>query len=936
MADHEDQPTLDHQPPAEPVAEKPPAADSLSPRQLPDPRTAPAARLLGRYLLLRELGRGGMGVVFEAYDPQLDRKVALKLLRPDQAVGARGGARSARLIREAQALARLSHPNVIQVYDAGRVGDRVFLAIELVSGSTLADWLDLRRRPWRQVLDVFLAAGRGLAAAHAAGLVHRDFKPANVLLADDGRPRVLDFGIARPAAGAAARDEEEDAEAPGAPLVPGRNLLDTPITRRGTIVGTIGYLAPELVAQGEADARSDQFSFCVSLHEALYGQQPFAGDTIAALADAAATGRIAPPPSDVAVPLWLRRIVLRGLRAEPSARYPSMAALLDDLAYDRTAAWRRRSLFAGAALAALIVPAVAAYWNRQRTAACSGAERELAGVWDAGVRNAGERAFTATGKAYAQTAWERSAAALDAYAAAWSRMHQEACQATLRGEQSRELLDRRMACLGQRRKELGALARLLTSADAAIVERAVPAASELPGLAACADVAALTATLPPPAGETALRVAELEEELAEARALWAAGRFAPGLARAGEIASAAAAADHPPLLAEALRLRALLEDATGKSEEAEGTLFAALAAASRGGHDALTAQAWSDLTLVAGWRGHRVDEGLRWAEMARAAILRLGGDAELEADLDAHLCLLYLRRGEGDEALERGLSALRTYRQLHGPDHPSVGRTLNRLGNVYYEIGRFPEARHAYEQALEHTRRTLGDEHPTMAVRLGNLAVALDVLGELDEAARLYQRALEIELVALGPDHPNVALSYGNLGVLAARRGRFEEALALHRRALAIHQAALGPDHADTAVSLANVGDALGGLGRHQEALAAHVRALAALEATHGPDDDWTAAARSGSGRDLLALGRPAEALPHLERAVSALATTNADPLALADSRFALARALWETGGDRQRARALARAALEAYAAATVAEAADRAAVAAWLAARGG
>ena len=268
---------------------------------------------LGRYVVTGTLGSGGMGDVYEAHDPDLDRKVAIKLLHARSS--------SLRLVREARALARLAHPNVVAVHDVGTFEGRSFVAMELVDGTTLRAWMDERPRPWREVLDMFSHAGQGLAAAHAAGLVHRDFKPENVMIGRDGRVRVLDFGIV----GSAPTDGEEVAFA-AAGADPDR------MTVEGGIMGTPAYMAPEQFRSEEVDARADQFGFCVALWEALHAARPFAGDNLRALTHWVLTGTIEEPPPGRAAPSWLRRLLVRGLSVDKEARYPSMDALLADAA----------------------------------------------------------------------------------------------------------------------------------------------------------------------------------------------------------------------------------------------------------------------------------------------------------------------------------------------------------------------------------------------------------------------------------------------------------------------------------------------------------------------------------------------------------------------------------------------------------------------------
>ncbi|MFL6197021.1 MAG: serine/threonine-protein kinase, partial [Thermoanaerobaculia bacterium] len=397
-------------------APAPPATDSAADFE--------RGRAIGRYVILDRVGSGGMGVVYAAYDPELDRRIALKFLRLDRAARDPEAARL-RLLREAQAIARLSHPNVVSVYDAGSFGAQVFVAMELVPGRTLRQWLQEAKPSWREVLDRFRLAGRGLAAAHAAGLVHRDFKPDNVLLGEDGRVRVADFGLARPAG---------TAELPISESGSG-GVLDSPITDWGVHLGTPAYMAPEQLQGRQADARSDQFSFCVSLYEALYGERPFPG--------VAAGEAVREAPAGTRVPGWLRQILLRGLRTDPAARYPSMDALLRELERD-PAATRRRWLAAAAVV--LVTGALFSglgYFQARRARLCGGGEEKLAGVWDAGRKQAVHAAFLAVGTPMADAAWRTVEPMLDRYTGSWIKMRRDACEATrVRGEQSEDLLDR--------------------------------------------------------------------------------------------------------------------------------------------------------------------------------------------------------------------------------------------------------------------------------------------------------------------------------------------------------------------------------------------------------------------------------------------------------------------------------------------------------------
>ncbi len=292
---------------------------------------APVRKIaVGRYEVVGELGTGGMGVVYRARDPELDRDVAIKLLRPSGSQHDPSTARS-RLVREARAMARLTHPNVATVHEVGEFEDQVYVAMEYVEGRTLTQWLDQTQRDWREIVEMYVQAGRGLAGAHDKGVVHRDFKPDNVMVSSDGRVLVLDFGLAR---------SNSDAEEQSRPVEVDED--DPSLTLTGALVGTPAYMSPELYAGEPADARSDQFAFAVGLWEAVYRQRPFHGDSLASLAQAVMDGSIREPIGAGPRPAWLRRVLERALSVSADDRYPTLHAMLADLEAGLAPKWHER------------------------------------------------------------------------------------------------------------------------------------------------------------------------------------------------------------------------------------------------------------------------------------------------------------------------------------------------------------------------------------------------------------------------------------------------------------------------------------------------------------------------------------------------------------------------------------------------------------------
>ncbi len=472
-----------------------------------------AGEKIGRFRLLDRIGQGGMGVVYSAFDSELDRRVAVKLIRSAQP----NPAERARMLREARAMARLSHPNVVTVFEAGTMGDEVFVAMEYVKGPTLRAWARDSARAWREVLAVYVEAANGLAAAHAAGLVHRDFKPDNVLVGPDRRPRVLDFGLARPptqtdrAASSSCMPVSESgiysADHTASIRIP-RHV----VTQTGAVLGTPGYMAPEQIAGRRLDHRSDQFAFCVSLYEALYGARPFHGATVAELFTRVAVGNFDPPPPDSRVPGWLRSVLLRGLQPDPEDRWPSMEQLIVQLRSDPARRWRRGA----AAVVGICVLSIAVWGGTllagHEAVVCSDAARHLGDVW-------GETRRVELTDTLPTETIRAVMPVIERYADSWIDAHTEACEATrVHGEQSSEMLDRRMHCLTRKKREFAVLVDALAEADAAAVSNAEPRARALSPVAACADPEFL-ATQRTESPETAARLhsQQMREELALAK-----------------------------------------------------------------------------------------------------------------------------------------------------------------------------------------------------------------------------------------------------------------------------------------------------------------------------------------------------------------------------------------------------------------------------------
>jgi tetratricopeptide (TPR) repeat protein/tRNA A-37 threonylcarbamoyl transferase component Bud32 len=849
---------------------------------------------VGRYVVLSQLGSGGMGIVYSAYDPELDRKIALKVLHPSRASGARREAARARLLREAQALARVSHPNVITVHDVGTIHGSVFVAMEFIDGRTLTKWTNKKPRTWNRVLDVMIEAGQGLAAAHQRGLVHRDFKPDNVMLGRDGRIVVLDFGLAREAGAEVSseptpdfddfesRDEDsnidetlDDATLKATAVA---SSLSLSLTRTGGVLGTPAYMAPEQHVGLTADARGDQFSFCVTLYEALYLRRPFKGNSRATLAVEVTEGNVLPAPSDTDVPGWVHRVLLRGLEANPDERFESMDALLTELgqSHDERSFGRRRGLLLGAA--GLLVASAGLYvvtQNDESQQVCRGADRHLAGVWDAARQTKVGEAFAATKLPFAERVLDQVSPQLDAYVRSWTQQRTEACEATrVHGEQSQTMLDRRMLCLDQSLTQFDALVEQLAVADSETVEHASAAVNSLPPVDRCADIETLMfsgAALDPAQRDA---VDAFEHLYAAAKAKEDIGRHDAARQAVAIAVDHARSMGHPASLARALLLSASIQTEDRKHADAESTLFEAYAQAELAQEPRLRAQAAILMTRITGATLARARDGRNWAGMARAAIERAGGDSKLEADLAQALGDVCLREDRFELAENHYLEARELREQTLGPDDPSVVDSIHDLGVVAQQRSNFEAALRHFQRAADTRQDKLGPVHPAVADELRAVARVYFDLNRYDESLELLERVTRIYEGRYGPQHPKMADLLNQRATVLDYDGRSNEALTLYRRQLKILEAAAAPDSLDLAPSHVALGNVLSTMRLSEEARKHYEKALG-IQRTHLGED------HPDVGRTWMNIGRTyyfdddfSRALDYYQRTVNVWQTT--------------------------------------------------------------
>lgn len=843
---------------------------------------APLEGSLGRYRMLDKLGAGGMGTVFAAYDPQLDRKVAIKLLRKALAPSAEF---QARLLREAQLLAKLASPHVVTVHDAGVVNGQVFLAMELVEGQTLANWLTEKPRTLHEILDVFRQAAAGLCDAHAQQLVHRDFKPQNVLIGHDGRVRVSDFGLAL------------DISPVGA-------TADKP-----TIDGTPAYLAPELLRGQPPSFQSDQYAFCVSLRGALSNAQP--------------------------LPAWLTRVLVRGLASEGGQRFADMRQLLGALRPPAPSRWLSRA-GAVAALLAVGVPSALAY-TRYREGLCSGAEQKLAAVWNEARAHALSQRFDelkASGRVRASTLQ-----LLDAFKDMWARGYREACEATRRrGEQSEELLDRRMACLEDRRLELNAQVDQLLVSDRTALELGVVSTNRLSRVDDCADLAALIRPLELKDANSRAQLEALRGERAQLHVLFNAAMTSKVIPQAQELANKAKALGHPPFEADALLVLGVLQQQSGALPAASATLNQAFFKAQEGNDDALAVRIAASLVFHESAMRSRLELAELWLGNLEAINKRLppslsrtafveaaAGDlARVQGHTQGALAhyaraVEAIERDEGSSALTRarslgnlaiaqrkagqlaagattGQRALDLLRPIVDEGHPWVAEALMGLGNGQILQGNTVEARKSWRKAVELRETYQGADHPLTGTALLNLGTGFMAAGQWAEAEPILRRALRIH-EATRPEHPNTAGAHAELGATLSALGQQTEGVGQLEQGLALIRKMVGEKHPQVVEILSKLGRAQGRDPKtHSQALESHRHAVELASALSDVPPSVRSLALKEQGLTQFELGRFAEAKASLEQVLTFSEQGEPDRLQMALTRLVLGLTLLEQG----------------------------------------
>ena len=818
------------------------------------PVPVPERPQIGRYRVIKRLGEGGMGVVWEAVDPELERRVAIKVLRDTRSV-APG---DARLRKEAQALAKLTHPNVVSVYDINADAEgELYIVMQLVEGTTLAG--ALKTKPSRaQLLEWLVQAGRGLAAAHAVGIVHRDFKPANILVGSDGVVRVSDFGLAR--ASHAVVDDD------GEPLEISRGMAGTP-----------AYMAPEQFLGGPLTAATDQFAFCVTLWEALWGQHPFPGDSVTTIREAVLAGKHRELPP---APRRLQKAIARGLAVSPRDRFPSMTELLAVIAPRR-----RTPLYAGLGAVALVAGGLAiATATRSSADPCATAPLPADAVWNDQRADALRVAFARTGLVDAARA---PIAALDTRTRAWRAARLDTCQASkVRDDQSIAVMQQRYLCLDRSLDDERAAVDLLTGTidrEVAMRARDVATSGRQPedcGRDRIGEHAPVAAS---PLADA------LAREVARYDALREAGRFRDVLTAADSISARVDAVGDPAIAATWYWTLGHSASFLGQTARAQSAFRNCAQAAMQTGDDRLASRAWSSLAEVASIAGDLkgVDDLLAAAAGAAAR----SGDALADIEVDEAAGAIALDRGDFAASTAACKKALAKAEKLAGPESQA---TLDAIGCLF-NVQQSHDVKAAVatgERALEISTRLKGPSYPTTLTEVMHLAAAKERLADHAGAAPLWDRALAGETELWGADSVPVMNLLHDKALSETPDGAEStpEALASIQRAVAIGDKVLPPKDPQRVAMLETLAIVQSALHDHKATQATYDRVIALYEQL----DDPMGLARTlyNAGDDFRTDNKCDRATPLFRRAAKLARETGQKSLMEAACQGALADCL--------------------------------------------
>lgn len=853
----------------------------------------PAARL-GRYTLLERIGSGGMGAVYLAEDSALGRRVAVKVLHGDVAASV------GLLVEEGRALARLRHHNVVEVFDVGvdpAVDSAVFIAMEYVPGLDLGRWLRTEP-PRRDIVHAFVEAGRGLAAAHRAGLVHGDFKPSNVLRTDDGRIKVIDFGVAR--------------------IVDQASITHGGGSSRHAPAGggTLGYCAPEKLTAGTESRVSDVFSFSVALYEALAGALPFATTDRSTFLTSVRIGpRI---PLQRGVPRPIRTALARGMHLDPARRWPDMPSLLAQLErYD--APLRRRGTLWAVAGGLVLAAVVGLGTGGDDAETCSAESAAVRDVWTS-ARGEAEAAFESAPEAFVVDGGGRVLRNLDRYTEDLAQTRVAVCETATRGTIDPGVARARTRCLQQRQHELERFVETLGDAQGRL--DAIAASYDLPSIARCLR-AEPVAEVPP---ELRDEVSAIEAGVDALSALDVSSSV-DELARAEALLARARVVSYAPVLIRALTALANVQMTAGDAEAAYDAYEEAYFAAQRETMPVRSAELAAGLVNASATLG-RYEEARAWARHARAVAERTA-DPMIASRVDYAEGVVLLMNDRPHEALPLFETTLRTWTSLRGADHPAVADAHLEVGNTYLAMGEYERALEMLLEARRIHEIALGPRHPDLSTDDNNIGAVQFFLGRPESAERSWTRALAIRAEALGEHHIGQHGTLANLAKLSVTQGKWDEGMDYVERAQRVWEVAgLGDMHPDLVDTLEVQGMIHLELDEPEAARRAFARAIEICDTVYGGVERPSLGPLAGAARAAWAMGDAKATLRHAQRFLDGGGAEFFEPETSTPIVWLQAQALWVTG-DHEAARASAQRALEAYQSTDDAEAAQT--IAQWL-----
>lgn len=797
--------------------ETPEKTGSANPKQPPLPALLPTGTRRGRYILLEPIGWGGMGVVYAAFDPELNRKVALKLLRLEFTEGTLANELKSRLLREAQAMARFSHPHVVRIYDVGSVDDRIFIAMEFIEGLNLRQWLNHNTSTTHQILSFFVQAGEGLAAAHEEDLVHRDFKPDNILIGKNGSVSITDFGLVQSnviqeAGGISSlMDRESQAIQKDKPQF---------LTRAGSLIGTLPYMAPEQLRSQTVDARSDQFSFCVALYESLCGERPFPGKDTQTLLAQIKTGPKTPETSKEIAP-WLWSMLQRGLAPHPDDRYPSMNALLEELHHAVTPPATLKSqplLVAGLGMLMGLFVLVLLYAIQPQKPNCQDGTTKLSNVWNEEKQQSMQKAFLKIQRQYAPVVWRDTKAVLDRYSRQWVETYTKTCQAThVLGEQSERLLDLRMMCLTRRLQDFKALVDVLGNANERVLLRASGATLGLDSLQECRRTQKTIDTSPPPSSpKDRDLLKQVEGKLSRVNALRLSGLF-----RQSE--QLAKTLDEPVQRLQYLPLTARVSYVVGKTWMEMGRWKAAVASMRKASVAAI--QSEDDRTTALSWIGlmqshifqSQFREANEYKYLIKPLLSRIKNSQKLRLSYQILLGYWYDQKGSYKKAISTYQHAIQlldqTIAQKSNKSYELDGlnviasKLYNNAGTAASKSGKYKYAHQLFKKSLLFKKKYMAPSHPSVGLTLGNLGQLLREMGQWKQAMVYFKRSYQIKEKGLRSNHPWLAADLSGIASIQHQQKKYKQALQTYKKVFTILEKNFPSTHVFVGLIHNNVGN---------------------------------------------------------------------------------------------------------------------------------